>query len=100
MEKRGDLNVEISNLAKKFLEDIKKIISKMLKSLKENGLIYMQVFSVNNPSKKFAHLFSKEELSELFSQNKILELEEFLIKDNHPPHGEHEHSIIKALIEK
>lgn len=27
-------------------------------------------------------------------------LEEFLIKDNHPPAGEHEHWIIKALIKK
>lgn len=81
-------------------EDIKKILSKMLKSLKENGLIYLQVFSVNNPAKKFSHLFTKEEILELFSQNKILELEELLIKDSHPPQGEHEHSIIRLLVRK
>jgi len=81
-------------------ENVKQIISKILKSLKENGLIYIQAFSVSNPCKKFAHLFTKEDMSELFSQNTILESEEFSTKDNHLPQGEHEHSIIKALIRK
>jgi len=82
------------------LEDVKLLINKILKSLKDNGLIYLQVFSVKNPSKKFSHLFNKKELEDLFSKNKILELEEFSIKDNHPPIGKHKHNIIRALIRK
>jgi len=99
-ENEYDLVLALNVLHFLHFKDIKKIISKMLKSLKENGLIYLQVFSVNNPAKKFNHLFTKEELKELFFKNKILELEELSIKDNHPPQGEHEHSIIKMLIKK
>ena len=99
-ENEYDLILTLNVLHFLNFEDAKKIINRMLKSLNENSLIYLQVFSVNNPCKKFAHLFTKEELQKLFSENKILELEEFSIKDNHPPTGEHEHNIIRTLIRK
>lgn len=81
-------------------EDVKLIIKNIIKSLKENSLAHLQVFSTNEPNKKFKHLFTEEELKQVFSENKILELEELMIKDNHPPQGEHEHGIIRALIRK
>jgi len=99
-ENEYDLILALNVLSFFNLDDIKTITSNIIKSLKENGSTYLQVFSVNEPDKNFNHLFTKEELSELFSQNKILELEEISVKDNHPPQGEHEHSIIKALIRK
>lgn len=99
-ENEYDLILALNVLSFFNLDDIKIILDNIIKSLKENGLIYLQVFSVNEPNKNFNHLFTKEEISELFSQNRILELEELSIKDNHPPQGEHEHSIIKALIRK
>lgn len=101
---------------------IKQITSNMIRSLKKDGLIYMQVFSVKDPAykkmselglkidekntflkkktKSFMHFFEKNELENLFLSNKILELDEFLKQDNHPPQGEHSHSIIKMLIKK
>lgn len=82
------------------LEDIKKIIENILKSLKNNGLLYLQVFSKKDPNKKFLHLFDKKELSNFFSKHKILELEQFTKKENHPPTGEHEHEVIRMLIRK
>ena len=99
-EQEYDLILALNVLSFLNLDDIKTITENMFKSLKENGLIYLQVFSINEPSENFNHLFTKEEISELFSQNKILELEEFSIKDNHPPQGEHEHGIIRVLIKK
>lgn len=99
-EQEYDLVLAINLLHFFKLEDIRLLINKILKSLKDNGLIYLQVFSIENPSKNFPHLFTKQELQDLFSKNKILELEEFLIKDNHPPTGKHEHNIIGALIRK
>lgn len=100
LEQEYDLILVINLLHFFKLEDANLLINKILKSLKNNGLIYLQVFSVKNPSKKFPHLFDKKELEDLFSKNKILELEEFSIKDKHPPTGKHEHNIIRALIRK
>lgn len=104
------------------LEQIKQIISNTVKSLKKDGLVYLHIFSVNDPSYKkmselglgteeentflkkkansFIHFFEKEELKNLFSDNKILEIDEFLKQDDHPPQGKHEHSIIKMLVKK
>lgn len=103
-------------------EDVYLIINNIIKSLNNNGLTYIQVFSINDPSynkfleiaektgnentfyskktQSFTHFFTQEELLNYFSKNRILECEETTIKDNHPPKGEHEHSIIKALIKK
>ncbi|MFH1129208.1 MAG: methyltransferase domain-containing protein [Patescibacteria group bacterium] len=100
VENQYDLILALNVLSFLCFEDIKTITSNMVKSLKENGLIYLQVFSINEPCKNFNHLFTKEEISELFFQNTIVELEELSIKDNHPPQGEHEHSIIRTLIKK
>lgn len=104
------------------LKDIELIINNILKSLKKDGLLYLQVFSVKDPShskfleiaqrkgskntfyskkmRGFMHFFDKQELLDLFSENKIEEIEEFSKKDNHPPHGQHEHSVIRMLVKK
>jgi len=97
-ENEYDLILALNVLSFFSLDDIKIILDNIIKSLKENGLIYLQVFSVNEPNKNFNHLFTKEELMGFFSKNTILECEELSVKDNHPPQGKHEHSIIKALI--
>lgn len=99
-EEKYDLVLGINLLHFFKLENIKLLINKILKSLKNNGLIYLQVFSVKNPNKKFPYLFTKKELQEFFSENKILELEQFSKKENHPPSGEHEHDIIRMLVRK
>jgi tellurite methyltransferase len=92
------LAINVLNFFKK--EDAEKIIKNMVKSLKENGLIYIQAFSINEQCKGFNCLFIKKDFEDYFSKNEILEYEELNIKDNHPPVGEHEHSIIRALIRK
>lgn len=99
-EQEYDLVLAINLLHFFKLEDIKLLMNKILKSLKNNGLIYLQAFSEKKPAKKFPHLFTKKELQEFFSKNKILELEEFSIRDDHPPTGEHEHWIIRGLVRK
>jgi len=90
--------INVLNFFKK--EDAEKIIKNMIKSLKDNGLIYIQAFSVNEQCKGFSCLFNKNDFVDCFSENKILECEEFNIKDSHPPLGEHEHNIIKVLIKR
>jgi len=121
-ENKYDLILALNVLNFFKLRDIKTIIDNTIKSLRENGLLYMQVFSINDPSynkfleiaektgeentfyskktQSFNHFFTKGEISELFSQNEILELSEFSIKDNHLPQGKHEHSIIRTLVKK
>lgn len=81
-------------------ENAKLIIKNIIGSLKENGLVYLQVFSKKDPNKKYPHLFDKKELKQFFSKNKILELKEFSKKEDHPPTGKHEHWIIRGLIKK
>lgn len=92
------LAINVLNFFKK--EEVDLIIQNIIKSLKQNGLIYIQAFSINEKCQGFNHLFSKEEFLNYFSKNEVLEYEELDIKDNHPPLGEHEHSIIRALIKK
>ena len=90
------LAINVLNFFKK--EDAETIIENMIKSLKQGGLIYIQAFSVNEKCKGFGCLFGKEELLNYFSKNEVLECEELNIKDNHPPLGKHEHSIIRLLV--
>ena len=121
-EEEYDLVLALNVLNFFKLEDIKLIISNIIKSLKKNGLFYLQLFSINDPSynrfleiaekkenedtfyskktKSFTHFFSKQELSEFFLNTMVLEFDELSVKDNHPPQGEHEHSIIRMLIRK
>lgn len=104
------------------LENVKRIINNIIKSLKKDGLLCLQTFSVNDSSynkfleiaekkggkntfyskktQNFTHFFTKEELLGYFSDNTILECEELMVKDNHPPQGRHEHSIIRVLVRK
>lgn len=70
-------------------QQAKQIIDNTIISLKKGGLIYLQVFSTNDPAFK--------------KTNKNLLTEEkntFFKKDNHPPQGEHEHYLIKMLVRK
>lgn len=104
------------------LQQAKQIIGNAIGSLNKNGLIYLQVFSINDPAFKkmsnknllteekntffkketnsFMHFFEKEELIKIFSQHDILEFKEFFKKDDHPPQGKHEHYLIKMLVRK
>jgi len=100
LENEYDLILALNVLSFFDAENAELIIRNIAKSLKENGLAYLQVFSTSEPNKKFKHLFTEEELKQAFLENKILELEELIIKDNHPPQGEHEHGIIRVLIRK
>ena len=112
------LAINVLNFFK--LDDIKNIINNIIESLKKNGLIYLQIFSINDQSynkflelaeksggqntfysrktQSFTHFFNKQELIDFFDKNTIIDIEELIIKDNHPPNGEHEHGIIRALI--
>lgn len=104
------------------LADIEKIIKLIIKSLKKGGLFYMKAFSTKELSydiflkfspppkeentfysenvKKFVHFFTKEELANFFSTNEILQIDEFVVEDDHPPEGKHKHGIITAVIRK
>ena len=99
-EQEYDLVLAINLLHFFNLEDIRLLIDKIIKSLKNNGLLYLQVFSKKDLNKKFHHLFDKQELLVFFSKNKIIEIDQFLKKENHPPTGEHEHNIIRMLVRK
>jgi SAM-dependent methyltransferase len=98
------------------------IIKRAMGSLKKEGIIFLEVFSSQDPAnndirkiaektkekntffnkkiQQYMHYFEKEELLALFSKNKILEIEEFSIKDNHPPLGIHGHAIIRIVVRK
>ena len=98
----NEYNLVIARAVLNFFElgDIKIIINKIIRSLKENGLFYLMVISDKDfDSKKRLdrHFFNR---NEFFKENKILEIEEMTINDNHPPLGEHKHEIIKMLVEK
>lgn len=99
-DKEYDLVLAINLLHFFEFEDVKLLINKILKSLKKEGLVYLQVFSKNNPYKEFSHLFDKKELQDFFSKNKVIEIEQFSKKENHLPIGKHEHDIIKILVKK
>jgi len=82
------------------LGDIKIIIKKIIKSLKEDGLFYLMVISDKNFSLNQTldrHFFNK---NNFFKRNKILEIEEMTINENHPPIGEHKHKIIEMIVKK
>ncbi|OGC48025.1 MAG: hypothetical protein A3A94_00100 [Candidatus Portnoybacteria bacterium RIFCSPLOWO2_01_FULL_43_11] len=102
-------------------KDIKLIINNILRSLKKDGLFYLQVFSTKDSGynkflksaketekntfysekmRSFMHFFRKEELIKFFSKNRILEIEEKILKDSHPPRGKHKHAIIRILVRK
>jgi len=104
------------------LENIEKITKLIVRSLKKDGLFYFKAFSTKDPSynnfikftpnpkekntffsekmNRFIHFFTKEELADFLSENTILELEEFVTEDDHPPQGKHQHGLIVALIKK
>jgi 2-polyprenyl-3-methyl-5-hydroxy-6-metoxy-1,4-benzoquinol methylase len=85
------------------LKEIKLIIKKAIKSLRSNGLLYLKVFSTKDPAynKKInVHFFTKEELTNFFSRNKVLETEEITKEENHPPLGKHRHGIINVIVKK
>ena len=104
------------------LPDIKSIIKRIMDSLKTGGLLYLEVFStkdslykkflkvspktkgttfcVNKEKQRFIHFFTKEELANFFAKHKILEIKEFIVKDNHLSGGKHEHGIISLIVKK
>ncbi len=86
------------------LENAVLIINKIIDSLKIGGFLYLQVFSKDDPGNKNDNksvcFFDKEELKGFLTGLKIIELEDFKMKDDHPPEGEHEHSIIRILARK
>lgn len=102
---KNKYNLVIARAVLNFFElgDVRIIINKIIKSLEENGLFYLTVSSDKDSSfskRLDMHFFNKNELNEFFKENKILEIEEMTINDNHPPLGEHKHKIIKMLVEK
>lgn len=117
-------NLIMSRCALQFLHknDVKKIINNIKLNLRENGLVYISVFSTDNPKfhKKldndyfeilennilhnklddtYTSFFTKDEILELFS-----EFETILISDEYSldlSHGEpHYHGIIKYIAKK
>lgn len=104
------------------LPEIKSIIEKMINSLKDGGLLYIMVRSVQDATcqrflasgqemeekntfyskkhKGFRHFFSKEEIEQIFAENKVLEIEDKIIEEDHPPSGKHKHGVIRAVIRK
>ena len=83
---------------------VKRLVEKILSSLKNNGILYLQVFSVRDPAYKkkgtSIHFFDNQDFPDLFSKAKILELAEIRTKDNHPPVGKHSHCIYKVTVQK
>jgi len=85
------------------LEDVKIIIKKIIKSLKENGLFYLMVISDKDPNSNKRPdrcFFNKKELKDFFKENKVLEMKEMVFSENHPPLGKHKHEIIKVIVKK
>ena len=104
------------------LKDIKFIIKRVMDSLRVGGLLYLEVFStkdslykkflkispetsgttfsVNKEKQNFIHFFTKEELVNFFAKHKILEIKEFIVKDDYLTSGKHEHGIISLTVKK
>lgn len=102
---KNKYNLVIARAVLNFFElgNVRIIINKIIKSLKENGLFYLMVISDKDFSfskRLDRHFFNKKELNEFFKENNILEIEEMIFNENHPPLGEHKHKIIKMLVEK
>jgi len=100
------------------LEDVKKIINRIQKSLVQDGVLYMSVFSNEDDNysqlcnkglqinkneiysqklKKTMHFFDKSEIEQLLSRFNISDIREYKKEDNHPPDGKHIHKIIEAI---
>lgn len=103
--------------------EIKLITENIMKSLKHDGLLYIWLFSIKEPAferyllieeakteekntfysekhRGFRHFFTKDEVEQLFVGNEILELEDAIVEEDHPPFGRHKHGMIRALIRK
>lgn len=102
LEEKYDLILALNVLNFFDLENIKEIIQRIIKSLKKDGLFYMQAFSINDPlyNKLLETREKRGGENTFFKENIILQLEELTVNDNHPPTGEHKHGVINVLVKK
>lgn len=116
------LVVSIATLDFLRLPEIKRIIPKIKKSLKKEGIFYLVVFSIKDPLfkeyknrklttierntfyipklKTFHHFFEEKEVLVLFKNFKIIKLKKEEIKDYHGVEGTHSHNIIEVIAKK
>ena len=99
--------------------EFKKIIKKIQRSLKKDGIFYLVVLSVKDPVFKwckeklktvekntfylpkfttFRHFFSKKELLDIFKNFRIIKIKEEKMKDTHG--GIHYHYLIRIIVKK
>lgn len=102
------------------LSEIKKIIPKIKKSLKEKGVLYLIVFSTKDPAfkkckrelkeiekntfylfklKTYRHFFTKKELLNLFKNFEIIKIKKERLRDIHN-NKKYYHQIIKFIVRK
>jgi 2-polyprenyl-3-methyl-5-hydroxy-6-metoxy-1,4-benzoquinol methylase len=115
------LILDILTLSFLKFSEISKIIPKIKKSLKRNGIFYMVAFSTKDPAFKrlkfkkleidekntfylpklkiFRHFFEKRELLKLLKNFEILKIEERKLRDTSHS-GIHFHRIIIAIVKK
>ena len=118
---RYSLILSIATLDFFKFSEIKKIVSKIQKSLKKDGVFYLVVFSEKDPLfndcrgrklktiekdtfyvpklKTFQHFFRKEELSKLFKNFKIIKIKSKKIRESHGGKS-HLHYIIINIVKK
>ncbi|MDP2924569.1 MAG: methyltransferase domain-containing protein [Candidatus Omnitrophota bacterium] len=99
--------------------EIKKIIFKIKKSLQKEGIIYIVVFTTQDPVYKklsetkkpieintfyserlgcYRHFFAQNELKKIFKEFEILHYQEYLKKDAHP--DPHYHGLAEIIAKK
>jgi SAM-dependent methyltransferase len=105
------------------LGEMKIIVEKILNSLKEDGILYLEIFSTKDSlyeesfknrtfleddnqiifSQKInskIRFFKKEELFDIFSSCEILNFKEVELQEEHEPFGKHKHGSFVMVIRK
>lgn len=76
------------------------LIRKMKTDLLPEGIIFIRIFSSKNRPRGKGYHPNQTELKKLFKDFKVLELQHYHVKDNHPPLGPHTHWILDLVAKK
>lgn len=101
-DKNYDLIISNSTLHFMKKEDVIKTIDNMKKHTNTNGINLITVFTVDNPSKEFSHLFEKNELKNYYNGWNIIHYEEYTTPiEKHGENGKlHKHVIAEIIARK
>lgn len=105
-EKKYDVILALNVLQFLTAKDKYKVMDNFLKSLSQNGMIFISSFTQKDPSfnnsKNIQSHFAKEELRKWAQDNhlNIIAYEEKVVNDCHEPIGEHQHGLVSLVAQK